>query len=162
MLRITELKLPLDHVEAALPAALIARLGIKPDDLIRFTVFRRGYDSRKKADIQLVYTLDVELPPALEAALFKRFRKDANVVPTPDTGYKFVLPMAADATFNSLPFKGRAGVGMGFAPSAQSRSAIHSPPNPIPHLASPLKGGGTYGLLQSHQCKSLPINSPPA
>ncbi len=93
MLRITELKLPLDHVEAALPAALIARLGIKPDDLIRFTVFRRGYDSRKKADIQLVYTLDVELPPALEAALFKRFRKDVNVVPTPDTGYKFVLPM---------------------------------------------------------------------
>jgi uncharacterized protein len=92
MLRITELKLPLDHVEAALPAAINARLGIKPDDFIRFTVFRRGYDSRKKADIQLVYTIDIELPPALEALLFKRFRKDVNVVPTPDTGYKFVLP----------------------------------------------------------------------
>jgi uncharacterized protein len=92
MLRITELKLPLDHVEAALPAAIIARLAIKPDDLIRFTVFRRGYDSRKKAAIELVYTIDIELPPALEAALLKRFRKDVNVVPTPDTGYKFVLP----------------------------------------------------------------------
>jgi uncharacterized protein len=65
MLRITELKLPLDHVEAALPAAIITRLGIKSSDLIRFTVFRRGYDSRKKSDIQLVYTLDVELTPVL-------------------------------------------------------------------------------------------------
>jgi uncharacterized protein len=98
MLRITELKLPLDHVEAALPAAINARLGIKPDDFIRFTVFRRGYDSRKKADIQLVYTIDVELPPALEVALFKRFRKDVNVVPTPDTGYKFVLPTMSSSS----------------------------------------------------------------
>ena len=92
MLRITELKLPLDHVDAALPAAIVARLSIKPTDLIAFTVFRRGYDSRKKADIQLVYSVDIELAPALETALFKRFRKDVNVVPTPDTSYKFVSP----------------------------------------------------------------------
>ena len=48
MLRITELKLPLDHSEAALPAAILARLAIKAEDLLGFTVFRRGYDSRKK------------------------------------------------------------------------------------------------------------------
>jgi uncharacterized protein len=92
MLRITELKLPLDHVEAALPAAIIARLLIKPSDLIRFTVFRRGYDSRKKADIQLVYTLDIELAPATELSVFKRFKRDVNIVATPDTSYKFVVP----------------------------------------------------------------------
>jgi uncharacterized protein len=92
MLRITELKLPLDHVEAALPAAIIARLLIKPSDLIRFTVFRRGYDSRKKADIQLVYTLDIELAPATEVSVFKRFKRDVNIVATPDTSYKFVVP----------------------------------------------------------------------
>jgi uncharacterized protein len=92
MLRITELKLPLDHVEAALPAAILARLLIKPSDLIRFTVFRRGYDSRKKADIQLVYTLDIELPPAVELSVFKRFKRDVNIVETPDTSYKFVAP----------------------------------------------------------------------
>ncbi|TAG43842.1 MAG: NAD(P)/FAD-dependent oxidoreductase [Betaproteobacteria bacterium] len=90
MLRITELKLPLDHVEAALPAAIIARLAIKPAELLRFTVFRRGYDSRKKANIELVYTLDVELAPAVELATFKRFKRDVNIVETPDTGYKFV------------------------------------------------------------------------
>ncbi|TAF99388.1 MAG: NAD(P)/FAD-dependent oxidoreductase [Burkholderiales bacterium] len=90
MLRITELKLPLDHVEAALPAAIIARLAIKPAELLRFTVFRRGYDSRKKANIELVYTLDVELATAVELATFKRFKRDVNIVETPDTGYKFV------------------------------------------------------------------------
>jgi uncharacterized protein len=109
MLRITELKLPLDHVEAALPAAILARLSIKTEEMIRFVVFRRGYDSRKKADIQLVYTIDVELAPALEASLLKRFKKDVHIQPTPDTSYKFVA-----ATVSPLPFKGRVGEGMGF------------------------------------------------
>ncbi len=90
MLRITELKLPLDHAEADLAAALAARLSIKPEALLRFIVFRRGYDSRKKADIQLVYTLDVEVAPAHEAYLLKKFRKDLHVGVTPDTSYKFV------------------------------------------------------------------------
>jgi uncharacterized protein len=110
MLRITELKLPLDHVEAALPAAIIARLAIKPDDLLKFTVFRRGYDSRKKADIQLVYTLDVEVAPAHEAYLLKKFRKDVHITPTPDTSYKFVAKPAALANAPHRP------VVIGFGP----------------------------------------------
>ena len=90
MLRITELKLPLDHTEAELPAAIIARLAIKPEALIKFTVFRRGYDSRKKADIQLVYTIDVEVAPAHQVYLLKAFRKDIHITATPDFAYKFV------------------------------------------------------------------------
>ena len=103
MLRITELKLPLDHVEAALPAAILARLAIKAEYLLGFTVFRRGYDSRKKADIQLVYTLDVELPKALEAALLKRFRKDVHITPTPDTSYKYVAAPGSFAAGTPRP-----------------------------------------------------------
>lgn len=110
MLRITELKLPLDHVEAALPAAILARLAIKSSDLIRFTVFRRGYDSRKKADIQLVYTLDIELAPALEASLLKKFKRDAHILPTPDTGYKFVAKREQFAVSRKRP------VVIGFGP----------------------------------------------
>jgi uncharacterized protein len=90
MLRITELKLPLNHAEADLPAALFARLEIKPEALLRFIVFRRGYDSRKKADVQLVYTLDVEVAPAHETYLLKKFRKDLHISVTPDTSYKFI------------------------------------------------------------------------
>ena len=90
MLRITELKLPLNHVEADIAEALLARLEIKPEALLRFIVFRRGFDSRRKADVQLVYTLDVEVAPAHEAYLLKKFRKDLNISATPDTSYKFV------------------------------------------------------------------------
>ena len=90
MLRITELKLPINHAETDLAAALVARLEIKPDALLNFIVFRRGYDSRKKADVQLVYTLDVEVVPAHEAYLLKKFRKDVHIGVTPDTSYKLV------------------------------------------------------------------------
>ena len=94
MLRITELKLPLDHAEADLLTALITKLGIRAEQVTKFVIFRRGYDSRKKADIQLVYTLDFEVPNAVAAYLLKKFKRDVNVLPTPDTNYKFV----ADAT----------------------------------------------------------------
>ena len=97
MVRLTELKLPLNHTEAELPAAIIARLLIKPEALIKFTVFRRGYDSRKKADIQLVYTLDVEVAPAHQVYLLKTFRKDIHITATPDFAYKFVA-QASDFT----------------------------------------------------------------
>ena len=101
MLRITELKLPINHAETDLAAALVARLEIKPDALLNFIVFRRGYDSRKKADVQLVYTLDVEVVPAHEAYLLKKFRKDVHIGVTPDTSYKLVATPVAFAE-NSL------------------------------------------------------------
>jgi len=110
MLRITELKLPLNHAEAELPAAIIARLEIKPEALLRFVVFRRGYDSRKKADIQLVYTIDVEVAPAHEIYLLKKFRKDLHIGATPDTSYKFVAKPGAFASVAHRP------VVIGFGP----------------------------------------------
>ena len=90
MLRITELKLPINHAEADLTEALLARLEIKPEALLKSIIFRRGYDSRRKVDIQLVYTLDVEVAPAHEVYLLKKFRKDLHISVTPDTSYKFV------------------------------------------------------------------------
>ncbi len=86
MLRITDLILPLDHPEHALQEAVLARLGASPDELRSLTVFRRGYDARKKSAIHLVYTVDVELadePKALARPLPK-------VSLTPDMDYKFV------------------------------------------------------------------------
>ncbi|MDH4053071.1 MAG: hypothetical protein OEU93_15975, partial [Rubrivivax sp.] len=61
MLRITELRLPLDHAEGALRAAIVARLGIAGAELTAFTVFKRGFDARKKTAIVLSYTVDCEL-----------------------------------------------------------------------------------------------------
>jgi uncharacterized FAD-dependent dehydrogenase len=88
MLRLTEVKLPLDHPEDAIPAAILKRLGIRPDDLIGWTIARRGYDARKPGAILFVYSLDVELRN--ESAVLKRLRGDRHVSPTPDTTYRFV------------------------------------------------------------------------
>ncbi|WP_295009008.1 NAD(P)/FAD-dependent oxidoreductase [uncultured Dechloromonas sp.] len=88
MLRITELKLPLDHAADALRPAICQRLGIAEADLLDFSIFRRGYDARKKSAIALIYTLDCTLRD--EAAVFKRLHGDRNVGPTPDMAYKVV------------------------------------------------------------------------
>jgi len=93
MLRITELTLPLHHPEEAVPAAIRNRLRITPRELVRHTVARRAVDARNKADIRLVYSVDVVLRN--EPAVLARFKRDHNVQPTPDTRYRFVAQAPA-------------------------------------------------------------------
>ncbi len=88
MLRLNEVKLPLEHDEAALPAAILARLGITAADLTGFTVFKRSYDARKRSAVVLIYSLHVEVRN--EAAVLARLSHDIHLMPAPDTDYKFV------------------------------------------------------------------------
>jgi uncharacterized FAD-dependent dehydrogenase len=48
MIHITELRLPLEHTEDDLRAAVIERLGITDAQLLSFDIFKRSYDARKK------------------------------------------------------------------------------------------------------------------
>lgn len=98
MIRITELRLPLDHPPEALRLAVLERLTIPERDLLDMQVFKRGYDARRRGAIVLVYTLDVNV--ANEAELLKRFGKDQHVQPSPDTSYKWVAKAPA-----SLPHR---------------------------------------------------------
>lgn len=98
MLRLTEIQLPLDHAEADIGAAVLARLGIDAAQLLGYTIFRRSYDARKKSAITLIYSLDVEV--SNEAAILQRLGGKmhggkALVLPTPDTGYRFVARAVA-------------------------------------------------------------------
>ena len=88
MLRLNEVKLPLEHDEAALPAAILARLGIAADELLGFTVFKRSYDARKRSAVVLIYSLHVDVKN--EAAVLARLGHDIHLMPAPDTDYKFV------------------------------------------------------------------------
>ena len=88
MLRITELRLPLDHPEDALRTAVATRLGVSSDDLLSFSVFRRAWDARKKSAIKLVYTIDADVRG--EKSVRARLKDDRHVNPSPDTTYKFV------------------------------------------------------------------------
>ena len=88
MLRITELRLPLNHAESALRPAIVARLGIRDAALKNFSVFKRSYDARKKSAVVLIYTVDCEL--ADEAGVLKSLEGQPHIRPTPDTGYRFI------------------------------------------------------------------------
>ncbi len=88
MLRLTEIKLPLDHPDDALRAAICQRLGVTADQLLSHSVFRRSFDARKKSAITLIYALDVEVRD--EAAILARLHGARNVMPAPDTTYRFV------------------------------------------------------------------------
>ena len=97
MLRITELRLPLDHDDAALRAAIVARLGITDSALTGFSVFKRGFDARKKTAIVLSYTVDCEVVDG--DAVRARLQADPHerhIRPTPDTRYRFIGHAPAD------------------------------------------------------------------
>lgn len=88
MIRLTEIRLPLDHSSDELKLAILERLKIDADSLIDFTIARRGFDARKRSAIVVVYTLDVELSE--EAKLLQSLSEDRHIKPTPNTEYMFV------------------------------------------------------------------------
>lgn len=88
MLRISEIKLPLDHDDPALAQAILKKLGISEAELTDYTIFKRSYDARKRGNILLVYIVDVETP--LEEKLLAKFAGDRQVLPTPEMEYQFV------------------------------------------------------------------------
>ncbi|HZE91008.1 MAG TPA: hypothetical protein VE029_04740, partial [Rhizobacter sp.] len=102
MLRVTELKLPLNHDEAALQSAVVARLGVADAELKSFTVFKRSFDARKKSAIVLIYTVDCDVGER-EAALLQKFAGDPHVRVAPDTGYRFVGHAPADFYADERP-----------------------------------------------------------
>lgn len=89
MLRITELKLPLDHPDEALREAIVQRLGINDEQLLSFNLFKRSYDARKKnSELLFIYTIDLEA--SNEAELLRKFEDDRNIGVAPDVTYKYV------------------------------------------------------------------------
>ncbi len=97
MIRLTELKLPLEHAPEALSALIVRTLGITPGDLVLHTVYKRSFDARK-AELLQVYIVDVEVAPALEAALLARFAGHPHIGPSPDLEYPPVAQAPAGLT----------------------------------------------------------------
>ena len=88
MIRLTELRLPLEHPPEALTAAVLQRLKLQPADLLGLQIVKRSPDARKKSALQFVYSVDLAV--ADEAALLACFADDHHVRPAPDMGYRFV------------------------------------------------------------------------
>ena len=97
MLRLTEIKLPLEHTKADLAAAITDKLEISAEQLQGFSVVKRSYDARQQDNILLIYHLDVQLAAELETQLLEKFVRQSFCRTSPDTSYQFVG--LADADF---------------------------------------------------------------
>jgi len=86
MLRLKEVKLPLDHTEEDLQKAILQKLKISSDELKGYSVFKRSYDARKRDAIALVYALDIETPK--QKQILKKAKKNGRVSPTPNMVYR--------------------------------------------------------------------------
>ena len=71
MLRINEIKIPLDHTDEDIKAAAAKVIKVSPSDIKELKVFRRSIDSRKKDDIKFVFSVDVALNADEEKVLKK-------------------------------------------------------------------------------------------
>ncbi len=96
-IRLTQIKLPIDHSPQALERAVQDRLSIQADQIVQISIFRRGIDARKRSDVHFIYTLDVltrDHRAALAGIKKSAKTKSANTVGligfTPDTTYRFV------------------------------------------------------------------------
>src|SRR5665213_476952 len=87
MLRLTDIKLPLDHRPEALKAAILKKLKLPVEALQDWRVFKRAHDARNKQAIFYIYTVDVTLKDGTAAPREAR--------PTPDMTYKPVAQAPA-------------------------------------------------------------------
>ncbi|MEJ8854673.1 NAD(P)/FAD-dependent oxidoreductase [Variovorax robiniae] len=96
MIRLSEIKLPLDPPSDALPRAVHGLLGVDADAIANIHVFKRSFDARK-VDLLQVYIVDVTLTdPSREAQLFAKLAGNPRVMPTPDMVYRVPAQAPAD------------------------------------------------------------------
>ena len=88
MIQITELRLPIDHPAQALETKILERLEIQAIDLIKFVIFKRSFDVRKKSAASFIYTVHVSVKN--EEEVLRKFSFDPHIRPAPDTSYHYV------------------------------------------------------------------------
>ena len=78
MLRLTNLKVPLDYTQDSLKSLLLKKLKLASDQLLSFHISRRSIDARDKLDVHFVLSVDLSLKDENTAA-----RKNKNLSPLP-------------------------------------------------------------------------------
>ncbi len=96
MLRLTNIKLPLEHTEQALRTEILNKLSLKESELLSYHIYKRSYDARKKRNIFFIYSLDVDT--SKNSTLLAQFAEDTQVKARPDDAYKFVAQAPEELT----------------------------------------------------------------
>ena len=102
MIRLTELKLELDHSPADLNYLVYRSLGITAADVAQLQIFKRSYDARS-INLRVVYIVDVSLTsPTLEQTTLARLAGKPHIGLTPDTRYHLVANTPQHSTFRPV------------------------------------------------------------
>ena len=95
MIRVQDIKLSLEEEQSQLPVKVAKKLKIKPSEVLSYTIFKEAIDARKKEDIKLVYTVDVETTK--DEMLLEKYPN----LKRPDPAY--VCPPHGDQLMNHPP-----------------------------------------------------------
>ncbi len=98
MIRINQLKLPVDHTEEALLAKAAKTLKTPVKEIQTLQIVKQSIDARKKDDIHFTYSIDVKLPNE-DAVIHKA--KNVNVVLAEKKEYCF--PATGSTKLSSRP-----------------------------------------------------------
>ncbi|MEY2645020.1 MAG: hypothetical protein RLZZ611_1669 [Cyanobacteriota bacterium] len=103
VLRLNELKLPLDHSDSDLREAICRRLRLQPPQLHSQRLVKRSIDARRRDAIQFIYSVELELDPELEQQLLQRYRHDPHLQPASDCRYRLVTQAPAGMGAGTIP-----------------------------------------------------------
>ena len=95
MLRLSELRLPLDHGPEDLRHEVLSRLRIPPERMRALRMVKQSIDARRRDRIQLIYSVDVAVDG--ESALLRRHRGNPRIRRAPDTRYRPVAKASSEA-----------------------------------------------------------------
>ena len=97
-LRITNLRLPIEELEASLPGHVARTLGVKPADLGGWRILRKALDSRDQRRLQFVYNFEVDVTePGY------RVPHSANATIEEHTEPPFAMPASGKAPIRDRP-----------------------------------------------------------
>lgn len=85
MIRVSELKLPIEGNQKALEKKLAKALRVPVEEIKGYRIFKRSLDARKKDNIHYAYVVDVEVKN--EKKILEKNR-DKNISKTPDLAYR--------------------------------------------------------------------------
>ncbi|MDO7787728.1 NAD(P)/FAD-dependent oxidoreductase [Desulforamulus aquiferis] len=89
MIRISGIKLAIDRAELEIKERLLARLKIRDNELVDYSIFKRSIDARRREQIFFVYTVDAVV--SNEQKVLSRFKEDKDIVVTPNLEYEYVV-----------------------------------------------------------------------
>ena len=109
MIRINQLKLPVDHGKQDLLKKAAKLLKIPQERIRKLTIRRQSIDARKKGELLYIYAVDVQIDGS-EASVAKR-AKSPNILTVQEKKYQFPGPEAGAERLSDRP------VIIGFGPA---------------------------------------------